>query len=63
MNQPHAKLIEFIEFFSKLVQPLMISGLKRFRNIEAKKVAATMVKSSKNLSSIQILEYKDIVKN
>ena len=41
----------------------MISGLKRFRNIEAKKVAATMVKSSKNLNSIQILEYKDFVKN
>ena len=63
LNQPNAKLIEFIEFFSKLVQPLMISGLKKFRNIEAKKVAATMVKSSKNLNCIQILEYKDFVKN
>ncbi len=63
LNQPHAKLIEYIEFFSKLVQPLMIFGLKRFRNIEAKKVAVTMIKSSKNLNKIQILEYKDFVKN
>ena len=56
--------VPFIEFFTKILEPLMIGPLRSFRNISAKKVAKAMISSMEDeTGGVITLTYKDFIKN
>ena len=56
--------IPVIEFFTKILEPLMFGSLQNFRNISAKKVAKGMVTSMQDGSvGVTTLQYKDFIES
>ena len=56
--------IPVIEFFTKILEPLMFGPLQNFRNISAKQVAKGMVTSMQDTSvGLTTLQYKDFIES
>ena len=56
--------IPVIEFFTKILEPLMFGPLQNFRNISAKQVAKGMVTSMQDTSvGVTTLQYKDFIES
>ena len=56
--------IPVIEFFTKILEPLMFGPLQNFRNISAKQVAKAMISSMQDSSSgVTTLQYKEFIES
>ncbi|MDA7747499.1 hypothetical protein N8916_00435 [Gammaproteobacteria bacterium] len=56
--------VPIIEFFTKIIKPLMIGPLRDFRNISAQEVASSIIAAMQgDVIGVTTLTYKDFIKN